>query len=372
MKTYLPLNCRWPLIAATFLTFTLLSPLPPTHAQSYNEDEWYDPSDWFDGNNYEYDDASGRGADDYDYDWGYSGYPAYSSGTPDYATRYWRDTYDYDRSTADQDQQRQQTTATNRQDQPSQRAQSQQAQQTPRTAQDQSDQPRIFAGYIDGFREVNVRDRQGARDRFTVVRLRLRDGSTANVDLGQRLALGDLNLEKGDYLRAHGQQRTISGQQVILADKILADGREHRISRSGSGATGGQQQASQSAQPSRSPQSRPSAEASQENPSAQSGRASSSLRGTVESFRRVAVEGSKNGHTLVRVTMENGSSQIVDLGPNQTARTLGISPGDYVSIRGRETQLNDRPILRADQVYADGNWKTVRQVNRRDDGDQQQ
>ena len=46
----------------------------------YNEDEAYDPTDWFDGNNYEYD-YSGY-YDDYDDndDWYYDYYDAYDYG----------------------------------------------------------------------------------------------------------------------------------------------------------------------------------------------------------------------------------------------------------------------------------------------------
>jgi hypothetical protein len=326
MKLASKLLFRLPLLAATS-GILLLSTPPAVNAEPYNEDEWYDPNDWFDGNNVESDDTYDFGAWDYnDYKYG-TGYDPYDYGlydyggyndrdwnarTGDYGARnsYWRDTYDYDDDASNQ----------------------RQAQQT----QGRQGQQRTLAGTIEGFREVNVRSRQGERDRFTVVRVRLKDGRSAVVDLGKRLSLRDVNLQKGDYISVSGQQRTINGQNVIMANTIYANGQHHSITRGGAPATAQSQRES----------------------------ASQTFRGTVESFRRVNVEGAQSGHTLAKLTLENGKSMIVDFGQNRTPASLGINQGDYVSIRGNRTELDNKPILRAQSVYADGNWRDIPQTNR--------
>ena len=331
---------RLPLIAATTVSLALVSVPPAAHADPANEDEWYDPTDWFDGNNKESDDtynygSYGAGADyysggtypyedgfydytDYDYGDGYN-----DAGYRDYGTSnsYWRDSYDYDANTTNQNR-------------------SQQARQT----QDQQNQQRTLAGTIEGFREVNVRDRKGAQDRFTVVRLRLRDGRSATVDLGKRLSLRDVNLEKGDYVSVSGRQRMISGQNVILAETIYADGQLRRITRGGQASSGGQQQTAQKQQ---------------------SRGGGQPLQGTVESFRRVNVEGANETHTLVRLTLENGKPVIVDLGPDETPRSVRMNVGDYVRIRGSWAELNSKPIMRAQSVSVNGSWQDVRQTSLR-------
>lgn len=86
------------------------------YRQYFEEEEWYDPSDWFDGDNYEvnddyYEDAYGFNTDTGDYygdwyEWGYgddyvgnpyyANRPYYGSDYPYYGNEYYEYDYDYD------------------------------------------------------------------------------------------------------------------------------------------------------------------------------------------------------------------------------------------------------------------------------------
>lgn len=86
------------------------------------------------------------------------------------------------------------------------------------------------------------------------------------------------------------------------------------------------------------------------------------LHGTITDARRVQLPGQRERHTLAKLTLQNGRTAIVNLGPRATPGSLNLSKGDQVTIRGERVTLDNRPLLLANTVTVDGQTTTIRRA----------
>lgn len=74
------------------------------------------------------------------------------------------------------------------------------------------------------------------------------------------------------------------------------------------------------------------------------------LRGQIEDWRRVSLQGDRDQHTLVKLRLQDGTSKVVDLGPNVELSRLDLQRGDQVAVHGMKGMINGRDVLMAQRV----------------------
>lgn len=358
--------------------------IPPLHAQTdIGEDEWYDPTDWFDGNNIESDDtyAPGFGAaswDRYDtYDtWNYGYNNNYwdnndwygSVDDPDYGT-VWVDVYTYRFPAADSGGAGTSASASRNTDMNNPRTRDRSGSSGDGSRSDASGSVTL-RGTIEGVRQMKLKNNYGLTDTFTVAKVKLENGRSTIVNLGEQTSFRDLDLEEGDQIKAIGGRGEIDGQSVFVARQLKADGQTlhvNNVMRSGAGDMRGQSYAQRERDRDSSGENRTQAARRSNDRAVSDNRArggertdqyasqstgSRMLSGEVSSVERV--RGGGADHTLVRVNLEDGTSRVVDLGPGASLRKLDVTVGDQISVRGQEKRVANRDVIVANRIRVDG------------------
>lgn len=333
--------------------------------QNYNEDEWYDPTDWFDGNNYEYDDnldldygrdAYGTGLygyEDYEYDYDYGFDEDYL-----YDSNDWRD-YDYDYRFYDDlsygwhyqwdpTQSRWVREFGYYDDyydynpQPTRREMNQTLRQAP-----QQGNQRVVRGQIDYVRPLNLTDPSGNIARHSAAQVRFEDGRWVTVDLGRDQRNLRASLNKGDRIVVRGQRGQINGRQVLMANQIQINGRNYQLSRSA------QRQVQQ--QPRQQP---PQASNWQS-------QLTKFITGRVIIARPVRF-GTFPDRNYVQLQLSNGQTIMVDLGTRISLEDLDINRDDLVTVYGRTVVSDGTRIFRANSIWVNGEqFKTSQNMAQR-------
>ena len=225
---------RFPItnLALSMGLFTGLATLP-LHAQSdentrpgYNEDEWYDPTDWFDGDNIEKSDTGAdwwQGADWSDNTSDETNDTSTSSGQPYIVYYYYWDPV-VAGWTSDSNQSKQ----------------SGKNQQASNSGSRSSSTMASFEGKVEGFKKVNLQDKQGKTGEYTFVSIRLKDGEQRVISLGSRVNLSDLDLNKGDQISVSGRNARIDNRDVLVANRIETGDQTFRIRSENRPSTGQQ------------------------------------------------------------------------------------------------------------------------------------
>lgn len=320
----------------------------------YEDDAWYDVSEWFDGNDYNpTDEAVGRlddeeydfaeppeeetgTSDENDYSWyGYDaddendwyydyadyGYPYYSSWyDPEvveeelvWYSRYYDTDNDglYDAyasySDVDGDGEYEDVDFYTFSDTGSQAQRAASSRDRPQAeAKDQQ-----LSGTVQNTKTVQTRG--GKR---LVVQLKTSGGQTAVVDLGRAKSL-QTQPEKGSQLQASGKMIKVGDKQVLLATRANFGGQDHNISRQGQEYTG-----------------------------------------TVTSTRRAKVRGQE--HLIAELKTQQGRKFLADLGPASDVASK-VSDGAKLTVTGVPVELKDRRVLVARAIEKDGQRTVVRQ-----------
>ena len=307
-----------------------------------SEDEWYDPTDWFDSNNYEYDDSlgldysywddetdygigdQGYGFNDYEYDDNGFGYGDTDWGANDQQWG-WNENewgYDYGDENWGSDDWGYNNDAWGDDDgvggygdydagydwgfnrgygtQSSWQQSGQQNRGSAASSQSGSDSSLgkqcAVSGTLERARNLSMRGRQNKQTRLTVAQVELQDGRDVLVAFKTQpqQRQRQLNLQPGQQIQARGKIGTISGRRVLMADQIRKNGRTFDVRQissqrsQGTGSPGQFQSGSSSQQPE---------------------------RGQVRGSRRVR-SNQGDEHTLLLIQFENGRTALVDLGPN--------------------------------------------------------
>lgn len=161
-----------------------------------------------------------------------------------------------------------------------------------------------------------VRLGQGREDRL-LAKVHLRDGSQRIVDFGGIGKAKLLQLSEGDRVEITGTKRRIGDKQVLQAERV-------RITDS----SGDQ----------RSLMRRPSSKTSN---------GEVLIQGTVEGIKSVRIDGrSGQQQTVMRLKLEDGESQLINLSPWLANQFLDIDRGDEVVASGVERKTRDgREVL---------------------------
>jgi len=277
----------------------------------YEDDAWYDVSEWFDGNDddwfydyydygysdyydYDYDDDFEFVSDYYDYDNDgiYDAYASYADTDGDGLYDEW-DYISFSDPSAAKDQ-----------------ASKQQAQQSARQSKAQAErkqksQPSKMTQFEGQVKQVKKVETPAAKN--VVVHLQ---NSSINksmaVDLGPAKDL-QRTPQQGDRLMAKGVALKAGEKQVLLTQKLERDGQQHKIDRSGR-----------------------------------------QYSGTIETMMTAKVRGQQ--HQLAKINTDEGKKLLVDLGATDKLDSGQIKQGATVKVRGPAVKVNDRMMLIAKSV----------------------
>jgi len=331
----------------------------PTLAQ--DTDEWFDPTDWFAGQNVKTTGADKYGVYDYGYDYGlgenfdYAEWSSYGRwgyevwNANDYDADYWdkqkwvndtasleepegkarsyviyaaqpqttktRDTAERDKQTAKSDERPKQTQA--------KEAKGAQKQKEDPSSSDQAGRKQVarLEGKIDGLRNLQLRRESGAINTYTVAKVRLGNDKTTVVNLGREALVKDLNLKKGDVIESIGRRGKIAGRNVFVAHRLKAGNRTIDA-----------------------------------NPTIRlSDQSQQTLAGTVTEIKK----GTSGEHTLVTLKLDNEETATIDLGPAAATDKIGLEQGERVNVRGRTKDQGNRQILIPDLLKVESETSTA-------------
>lgn len=168
---------------------------------------------------------------------------------------------------------------------------------------DLSSQQFNFAGQIQQTKTVDVRGRT-----HVVAHVRNNNGQTMAIDLGPEQNSWDLS--DGDQLSAIGHRVQVGDTPLLIATKARSKSNDLTIDRMGH-----------------------------------------KFSGSVASTRQVKVRGQK--HLLVKVKTDNGKSMLVDLGPQDKLENRP-SEGDKIEVQGVPVKVNERVVLMARKASRGG------------------
>jgi len=296
--------------------------------EGYHEEEWYDPTDWFNEDSqisYEDDYYSGNYWDD---NYAYTSSPNWNDDT-------WYDTYDYTYdynygydyglddgwdysypttvytwNASDQGWAEDDNATTSNPGNNSTSEKSSKGENSKKNKSNSNDRKgTVLKGTIEGFRRMDLTT-GGRKAEHTFAKLRLESGKSQVVNLGRNLTLDKIDLEKGDTIRVAGKRGSVKGRDTLVATKIKVDGKDYNVGREDRNYV---------------------------------------LAGKIKDFTKTKM-GKKGDHLMVRVDLKKGKDMLVDFGPNATLKDLDISKGDKVHINGRRAQVDGKSILVAQAI----------------------
>jgi hypothetical protein len=168
---------------------------------------------------------------------------------------------------------------------------------------DSSSKREQISGTIDSTKKVDVRDRT-----HLVANVKASNGKMMAVDLGPQQST---QLSKGDQLSATGHRVKVGDKTVLIASQAQSKDADLKIDRSGR-----------------------------------------SYSGQIASTREVTVRGQK--HLLAKVKTDDGKSMLVDLGASDQLSSLP-KEGAKLTVQGVPVKIKDRVILMARSIEQDGN-----------------
>ncbi|QDV40504.1 hypothetical protein Enr13x_03100 [Stieleria neptunia] len=304
----------------------------------YEDDAWYDVSEWFDGNDYNpTDEAIGRWDDevftftdnatstdsdndrglfygDYGYNDGTDSdwfYDYYDDGYSYWGNRYFSHYYDtnddglYDAYASYTDTDGDGfyedfnyyafDSQSDGQDQSKEQAKNQQ--------KELKSSKRSVSGNVAETKTVQVRDRE-----HLVAMVNTKQGDTLAVDLGPTTE--ETSLTKGDQLTASGHPLQVGDKSILVATDASTNDGSVQIDRHGK-----------------------------------------KYKGTIEKTKTIDIRGVD--HTLVKVKTSDGKTMMVDLGPAKN-RQSKLSDGAEITVQGVPLKVNDRVVLMARKITQDG------------------
>ena len=290
------------IVAISGMSLGMASFVQTTHAQNqqesmewepdegFHEEEWYDPSDWFDDDfdgisgpdtDYEYDYTYGWTGYDYDYDGDYHA----TYGNQSYDSDWW---YDADRSVYNHGYYDGYNDGYSKFDQNYEQIKSN-GQKSKNTASS-----RYSTGYTSGYEDGQYDNSQGYSSDWTyyIYTFPVTDSHTAQRQ----------SERQADSSRQRGDRSTDARTKDLNEQQAKADVKQQN----------------------------------------------DRIRGTVESVERLKKERlaeKAKDNTVLRLTMNDGKQIVVDLGPN--AKDSVIESGDRVTLIGKRTDRNGRTVLDA-------------------------
>jgi hypothetical protein len=85
------------------------------------------------------------------------------------------------------------------------------------------------------------------------------------------------------------------------------------------------------------------------------------MTGEIERVKKVNIRGTQQDHLAVLVLTDRGNRVVADLGPARNLRDVEVLAGDRIAARGPVFRINDRLVMFAKRIRADGQTITIKQ-----------
>jgi len=220
------------------------------------------------------------------------------------------------------------------------------------------DEPRRISGrVVDTARMAFHAD--GSKHLLAVVRLD--DGKSEVVDLGPAAGPGSVTVKVRDYITVTGRTRDVvqhRRSEVFFADRLTTGDQTLTIYRPDA-TPAGPADSVKAAAPDQTDRGKTNAEKAKAAPAEKGPEPrAGSVSGTVRAVRSMDVSGGgKNLVALVRTRDDH--EVVVDLGDAHQAAGYGVEVGSLIQARGPVYRIQDRPVVVADMVSANGTRHTI-------------
>ncbi len=333
------------LACGLLLPATAMAVDPENAGPYYEDDAWYDITEWFDGNDYNPTDErfwvwdnetydAGRGDYDYDNDRDYGSYGYYEGNddddwfydyyNEDYVWPYGDTTasfayYDYDGDgiydayTAYWDDGTEYYTF-NDSSRERNKAQKRRGASQGMDKQDRLESKhQMVSGKIEKIKHTTVRNQK-----HLIAKVKSDQGKDLCVDLGTKDQIGRSDVSEGKQLSARGPMVHMGDKKLVLAQSVTLNGQTKQINREGR-----------------------------------------SIRGEIVSTRKAKVRGDQQ-HQMAIIKNKQGSKRVaVDLGPADELN-LQLSEGDRISVTGPTVKVKDRLVVMANSVDHEGRMAQIK------------
>lgn len=221
---------------------------------------------------------------------------------------------------------------------------------------------RTLSGEIDGFRHMSLQAANDQSRDYTVTKVILDNGESIVINLGEKKRLDDLKLERGDEVKVKGVIGKLNGDPIFIANTVKVEDRSFNVNRAFDALNNMERQPKQN-QYERSSYSSGQMALNQDqrrqrstwnSDDMASNQSSSSVEGTVDRFYSTSISGDDEDRTLARLRLENGKAITVDLGESRSVASLDLSQGDRVRIQGDIEHIEGRRVLKADRIWING------------------
>lgn len=171
-------------------------------------------------------------------------------------------------------------------------------------------------GQLADFARVSL---QGERQQHVVARLRLENGRSALVNFGPGAAFRRLNLTAGDRVVVSGQRTSIANRPVLKAEQVRVGNETYRTPRQMPRQTADRRQTQR-------------------------------FRGNVTAANPVRITTLPGDHVVMRVRFADGTTRLVNFGPNVNANELNLGQGDRLEALGTPMNVQGREVFFARQA----------------------
>lgn len=212
------------------------------------------------------------------------------------------------------------------------------------------------------------------RNPLQLATVKLDDGSSVHVSLGQKNDLKKLGLSEGDEVQIKGTAGRITSSKLIIAEEVTSGQQRVAVNQDAVSPRANQRSQSQQFAQGKDNRYQSNRSGSQQaerqyvssgdnwNPSDERSQSTSQFKsdqyqtvsGKIDGFKRVKVgEGGEN--LFVKLTMENGQSAYVNLGSIESAGSVELRKGEHVEIQGTRKQMDGKTVLEAKNINVGSN-----------------
>lgn len=182
---------------------------------------------------------------------------------------------------------------------------------------------------------LHTRTFRGRDAEFSVASVRLPNGRTEQVVLGEKSELRRLDLEEGDDIAARVCSCRVNGRPALKALEVFANGEAVEL------------QASQ--------RSRSSSDSRAEEPQRATASRAGEFSGRIFSMRTTRFRGLDQDHVLAQILLDGGERKTVNLGPESYVARLRLGTGQSIDFTARHGKINGDAALIAESISADDN-----------------
>jgi hypothetical protein len=187
----------------------------------------------------------------------------------------------------------------------------------------------VISGQVVRTKEVDLR---GTAGKNFVALLDLGNGRQQIVELGSEGNFRASPVVSGNAIVVHGAHATVGQLDVFVASSANVGGREILVQR-------------EAAAPAVAVVQKAGYPVTEQ---------VVKIEGRVNRLRKAQLDGSRQEHLLAEIVTRGGQAVVTDLGPPEQIWRADVKQGEWITLRGQEMQINNRPVFLALEINKNG------------------